>query len=128
MNSLRCGAALFTVALPIAAAAQTYPVKPVRVIVPFPAGGPVETLARVFTQRLTETMGQPFVIDNRPGANSMVATEMTVKAPPDFSISATPGSQTVTATGSTSYSASRRLYGDAILYDGYRFCACERLG
>jgi tripartite-type tricarboxylate transporter receptor subunit TctC len=83
MNSLRCGAALFTVALPIAAAAQTYPVKAVRVIVPFPAGGPVETLARVFTQRLTETMGQPFVIDNRPGASGTLGSDLVAKAPRD---------------------------------------------
>ena len=75
----------FVVALvvPLTAWSQpvAYPVKPVRVIVPFPAGGPVETLARVFTQRLTETMGQPFVIDNRPGASGTLGSDMVAKAP-----------------------------------------------
>ena len=68
-----------------AAVAQTaaYPVKPVRVIAPFPAGGPVETLARVFTQRLTETLGQPFIIDNRPGASGTIGSDLVAKAPRD---------------------------------------------
>lgn len=68
-----------------AAGAQpaAYPVKPVRVIAPFPAGGPVEMLARVFTQRLAESMGQPFVIENRPGASGSIGTEFVAKAPRD---------------------------------------------
>jgi len=77
----------FTVAAAFsnAVVAQTaaYPVKPVRVIAPFPAGGPVETLARVFTQRLTETLGQPFVIDNRPGASGTIGSDLVAKAPRD---------------------------------------------
>jgi tripartite-type tricarboxylate transporter receptor subunit TctC len=79
--------AAFTVAAAFsnAVVAQTaaYPVKPVRVIAPFPAGGPVETLARVFTQRLTETLGQPFVIDNRPGASGTIGSDLVAKAPRD---------------------------------------------
>ena len=63
--------------------AQTYPSKPIRLVNPFPAGGPVETLARVFTQRLTETMGQPFVIDNRPGASGTLGSDLVAKAPRD---------------------------------------------
>ncbi len=63
--------------------AQTYPVKPVRVIVPFPAGGPVETLTRIFTQRLTETMGQSFIIDNRPGASGTLGSDLVAKSPRD---------------------------------------------
>lgn len=72
-------------ALPTAVGAQPagYPAKPIRVIGPFPAGGPVETLARVFTQRLTETMGQPFIIDNRPGASGTIGTDFVAKAPRD---------------------------------------------
>ena len=51
-----------------------YPAKPVRVVAPFPAGGPVESLVRVFTQRFVESMGQPFVIENRPGASGTIGS------------------------------------------------------
>jgi tripartite-type tricarboxylate transporter receptor subunit TctC len=70
---------------PFAAQAQPagYPVKPVRVPAPFPAGGPVETLARVFTQRFVESMGQPFVIENRPGASGTIGAELAATAPRD---------------------------------------------
>lgn len=68
---------------PAAALAQTYPSKPVRLIVPFAAGGPVDTVARLFAARLSETWGQPVVIDNRPGANSIVGSEVTARAAPD---------------------------------------------
>ena len=84
----RTSAALVAAAavmLPTAADAQLagYPAKPVRVIAPFPAGGPVEVLARVFTQRLVETMGQPFVIENRAGASGTIGTDFVAKAPRD---------------------------------------------
>jgi len=81
------GAALVAAAVtfPTAADAQPvgYPAKPVRVIAPFPAGGPVEALARVFTQRLVEMMGQPFVIENRAGASGTIGTDLVAKAPRD---------------------------------------------
>ena len=80
------GATLVAAAmLPAAADAQTagYPIKPIRVIAPFPAGGPVEVLTRVFTQRLHESMGQPFVIENRAGASGTIGTEFVAKAPRD---------------------------------------------
>ena len=81
---LRIAASAVAVMFSAAAAAQTgYPVKAVRVIVPFPAGGPVETLTRVFTQRLAEVFGQPFIIDNRPGASGTLGSEMVAKAPRD---------------------------------------------
>ena len=72
-------------ALPAVADAQPagYPVKPIRVIVPFSAGSPIEVPARVIGQRLLETMGQPFVIDNRTGASGTIGTEHVAKAPPD---------------------------------------------
>jgi tripartite-type tricarboxylate transporter receptor subunit TctC len=65
------------------AAAQSYPAGPVRVIVPFPAGGGVDTTGRLIGQRLADTLGRPFVIDNRPGANGMIGSELTAKAPKD---------------------------------------------
>lgn len=74
-----------TTALPIAADAQPagYPSKPIRVIVPFPAGGPVEIPARLIAQRLAETMGQQIVIDTRGGASARIGTEAVAKAPRD---------------------------------------------
>ena len=52
--------------------AQPYPTGPVRIVVPFPAGGGVDTTGRLIGQRLAEALGRPFVIDNRPGANGMI--------------------------------------------------------
>lgn len=65
------------------AAAQDYPTKPIRFVVPYAPGGSSDILARLFGQRLTETMGQPFVVDNRAGAGSMIGTELTARAPAD---------------------------------------------
>lgn len=76
-----------TLALPIywaaIANAQTYPAKPVRLLVPFAAGGGTDTLARMVAQRLTEAMGQTFVVDNRPAVDGVVATETAARAAPD---------------------------------------------
>src|SRR6266436_5997111 len=63
--------------------AQAYPTRPVRLIVPYAAGGGNDILARLIGQWLSEHLGQPFVIDNRPGANSNIGTEAVVRAPPD---------------------------------------------
>jgi tripartite-type tricarboxylate transporter receptor subunit TctC len=65
------------------AGAQSYPARPVRVIVGFPAGGPTDITARLIGQWLSERLGQQFVIDNRPGAGSNIAVETAVRAPPD---------------------------------------------
>jgi len=65
------------------AAAQSYPLKSVRVVVPYPAGGGTDILGRPIAQRLTERMGQSFVIDNRGGATGMIGTDIVAKAPPD---------------------------------------------
>lgn len=63
--------------------AQSYPTKPVRLIVPYPAGGAVDTLARVLGAKFTESLGQPFVIDNRPGAGGNLGVDLVAKAPSD---------------------------------------------
>jgi tripartite-type tricarboxylate transporter receptor subunit TctC len=63
--------------------AQAYPSRPVRVIVPFGSGGTTDIVARLIGQWLTEKMGQPFVIENRPGAGSNIGTEAAVRASPD---------------------------------------------
>jgi tripartite-type tricarboxylate transporter receptor subunit TctC len=65
------------------ATAQTYPAKPVRIIVAFAAGGPNDILARLMGQWLSERLGQQFIVENRPGAGSNIATEAAVHAPPD---------------------------------------------
>src|SRR6195256_2843404 len=63
--------------------AQTYPARPVRVIVGYPSGGSNDILARLMAQWLSERMGQQFIIENRPGAGSNIATEAVVRASPD---------------------------------------------
>jgi tripartite-type tricarboxylate transporter receptor subunit TctC len=63
--------------------AQAYPTRPVRIIVGFPAGGGVDIIARLMGQWLSERLGQPFLIENRPGAGSNIATEVVVRAPAD---------------------------------------------
>ena len=65
------------------AVAQNYPVKPVRIVVPFAAGGPADIYARFLGQRLQETMNQSFVIENRPGAGSIMGTDLVAKSPAD---------------------------------------------
>src|SRR5262249_3804217 len=74
------------VALPAVAriaGAQAYPTRPVRLISGFPAGGINDLLARLIGQRLSERLGQQFVVENRPGAAGNIATEAAVRAPPD---------------------------------------------
>src|SRR5687767_7359913 len=65
------------------AVAQTYPAKTVRLILPFPPGGPSDILGRALSQKLSEQMGQQVIADNRPGAGGNLGLELTAKAPPD---------------------------------------------
>jgi len=60
-----------------------YPAKQIRVIVPFPAGGPTDAIARAIGQKLSETWGQPVIVDNRPGAGGNIGTELAAKSPAD---------------------------------------------
>ncbi len=69
--------------LPLSAMAQSYPAGPVRIIVPFPAGGGVDSMGRIFGQKLTEALGKPVVIENRAGANGMIGSEIAAKSPKD---------------------------------------------
>jgi tripartite-type tricarboxylate transporter receptor subunit TctC len=79
---LAAGAAALP-AISLVASAQTYPSRPVRLIVGLAAGSSLDILARLLGQWLSERFGQPFVIENRPGAGTNVATETVVKATPD---------------------------------------------
>lgn len=76
---------LFTFPFPLvsAAGAQSYPAKPIRLIVPTTPGGSVDTLARTIGPKLTERWGQQIVVDNRPGAGGAIAGDLAAKAPPD---------------------------------------------
>jgi tripartite-type tricarboxylate transporter receptor subunit TctC len=65
------------------AGAQAWPEKPVRMIVPFPAGGPLDVAARLFAPHLGEKFGQPFLVENRPGASGTIGMEQAAKAPAD---------------------------------------------
>ncbi|NDF01373.1 MAG: tripartite tricarboxylate transporter substrate binding protein, partial [Verrucomicrobia bacterium] len=63
--------------------AQSYPNRPVKIIVPFATGGPADNYARFAALKLQEALGQSFVVDNRPGAGSVIGTDLAAKAAPD---------------------------------------------
>src|SRR5688572_15251417 len=94
---IRCVIALLLAGCAGAACAQTYPAKPVRIIVPYPAGGGTDLVARFIAQKLGDTFGRPVIVDNRAGANGMIGTEAMAKAAPDgYTLGmATPGPVTV---------------------------------
>ena len=75
------GLLLAVIAAP--AAAQSWPTKPVRIVVPFGAGGPADVYARIIGNELGETLKQQFIIDNRPGAGALIGTDIAAKAAPD---------------------------------------------
>ena len=75
--------AVLSLAMVFNAAAQGYPAKPIRFIVPYPAGGPLDTVARLLGSKLAESMKQPVVVDNKPGAGGNIGADFVAKSPPD---------------------------------------------
>src|SRR3974377_118693 len=82
-RSVKFGLLAAALALACPAAAQDYPSRPVRVIVPFGAGGPADVFGRQIAQVLSEPLKQSFVIEDRPGAGSIIGTDTVAKAAPD---------------------------------------------
>ena len=69
--------------VPFSGWTQNYPTRPIKVIIPFPPGGPTDILGRIVAQKLGERLGQNVVIDNRPGASGMIGADLVAKSPPD---------------------------------------------
>src|SRR5688572_17860720 len=84
MTMLKCIAALiFALATISGAQAQSYPTRPITLIVPFPAGGPTDTIARIMGDHMKGTLGHPLIIENVTGAGSTIGTSRAVQAAPD---------------------------------------------
>jgi tripartite-type tricarboxylate transporter receptor subunit TctC len=84
LKSLLCGAAALAMSFTgQAGAADAYPVKPVTLIVPWAAGGSTDILARVLSEHLTRSLGQPVIVDNKPGASGNIGSAMVARAQPD---------------------------------------------
>lgn len=83
MNRSRIVATVLALLLAFAAPAQTYPSKPIRIVVPYPAGGGIDLLGRAIGNALSQRWGQPVVIENKPGSGTIVAAEQVARAAPD---------------------------------------------
>ena len=101
MTITRRGFAAFAIVLALGggASAQSWPTKPIRMIVPYTPGGYTDLMARTVGQKLSEALGQPIVFENKPGANAIIGTDVVAKAPPDgYTIGAVIAAHAVNAT------------------------------
>ena len=80
---LRAAVGAFTLAMAAGSFAQAYPTKPIRMIIPFPPGGTLDTVGRQLAQKLGEQMGQNFIVENKPGGNGVIGGDVVAKAPAD---------------------------------------------
>jgi tripartite-type tricarboxylate transporter receptor subunit TctC len=87
-------ACLFAALAPLVASAQGWPQRPVKMIVPFPAGGPTDVMTRILAEKLGTALGQPVIVDNKPGAGGTIGSDLVAKSPAD-------GYTLLMATGST---------------------------
>src|SRR3954454_20768721 len=93
------GSCIWCVAGPVVHAQQSYPSKPIRIISPFAPGGGNDNICRIIAPRLTENLKQQVLVDNRPGANAIVGTELAARAAPDgYTIVLIPSGHAVNAT------------------------------
>ncbi len=83
MNKIPGWCAALLLCAPMLASAQAWPSKQIHILVPFPPGGFNDTLARILSQELPKTLGQPVIVENRPGGNTIIGTELAAKATPD---------------------------------------------
>ncbi|MEO6322492.1 MAG: tripartite tricarboxylate transporter substrate-binding protein, partial [Polaromonas sp.] len=93
------------------AQAQTFPNKPIKIVVPFSAGGATDVLARVLAEKMAAGLGQPIIIDNKPGAAGIIGTDAVAKAPPD--------GHTIVLSASNSLMTNQFLY-EKLPYDAQR--------
>jgi tripartite-type tricarboxylate transporter receptor subunit TctC len=100
------------VCLPAVAAAQAFPSKPVKWIVPFPPGGPTDSFSRPVAQKLAELLGQPVVVENIAGAGASIGTDRLAKSPPD--------GYTVALATTGTHAINPHLYGPRLQYDALR--------
>jgi len=82
-RSLATLAAMFALGVPATLFAQAWPTKPVKIVVPFAAGGPADIYARAVGEKLQAALGQSFVVENKPGAGAVIGTDLVAKSPPD---------------------------------------------
>ncbi len=80
---LRAAVGAFTLAMAAGSFAQAYPTKPIRMVIPFPPGGTLDTVGRQLAQKLGEQMGQNFIVENKPGGNGVIGGDVVAKAPAD---------------------------------------------
>jgi tripartite-type tricarboxylate transporter receptor subunit TctC len=102
--------------------AETYPDHPIRLIIPFSAGGPNDLIARPLGEKMSQALGQPIVIDNRPGANGIIGTTVVAKSPPDgYTMLMTTGSFTANpaVSAKTSYDALTDFVSVALLAQSF---------
>jgi tripartite-type tricarboxylate transporter receptor subunit TctC len=83
MKRIASTLAMLALAASMHAAGQAYPAKPVKIIVPYPPGGAVDVATRKVAQKLADQLGQPFVVENKPGASSTIGAQLVAKSPPD---------------------------------------------
>lgn len=83
MNTFLKSCMAMLLCAPMLASAQAWPTKQIHIVVPFPPGGFNDTLARILSQELPKSLGQPVIVDNRPGGNTIIGTDLAAKSPPD---------------------------------------------